>query len=355
MRPSGAAHRLEPRDERVRVPAECVEREDAERHVVGARRRRGGEVVARRRGPESSRRRPARGPPRRVRFGSEDCPASANPPSACWCAATNSAGDAASARATARTASFTPTRPPSSAFGRSARAGVSARARSSARSRRCRSRAPRRTRSPGRSTTTSACHVCGRYVTQIQRSMTALNAKPSTQQSTRERDAAPDQARERGSGEAARSPAEHLPRRPRALAEEEVRGQRRDRAGGEARSRAERGARRDGDDRHGLHARDGGEEDTPRGGDRGERRDEDDLLRGAGPVSSHAAPATRRPIAARRSGSPECCRGDRDPGGRATAAATSAAAAVSLGMAGLQRARARRCGRRRRPRRRDRA
>ena len=70
------------------------------------------------------------------------------------------------------------------------------------------------------------------------------------------------------------APGEHLPRRVRALAEEEVRGERGERTDGEAPLRAKRHAGRRDEHGDGLHARDRREEDPAGGGEAAERRDE---------------------------------------------------------------------------------
>ena len=95
----------------------------------------------------------------------------------------------------------------------------------------------------------------------------------------------PAQERPQEAGEeAATAPRQHLPGRVRALAEEEVRRDRRERADREPATRAERDSGRGDDDRHGLDARDRGEEDTSRGRKAAERGDERQVARGHRPA-----------------------------------------------------------------------
>ena len=84
--------------------------------------------------------------------------------------------------------------------------------------------------------------------------------------------------------DAAAAPGQHLPRRVRALAEEEVRRERGERTDREAAARSERDARRGDDHRHRLHARDRREEHTAGGGDAAERGDEREVAGRAGAV-----------------------------------------------------------------------
>ncbi len=95
----------------------------------------------------------------------------------------------------------------------------------------------------------------------------------------REREPAAEQRPGEAGEEAAAAPGQHLPRRVRALAEEEVRRDRGERADGEAAARAERDARGGDDHRHRLHARDRREEHATRCGEAAERRDERQVAR----------------------------------------------------------------------------
>ena len=90
--------------------------------------------------------------------------------------------------------------------------------------------------------------------------------------------AAQERTQEAGEQPAA-APRQHLPGRVRALAEEEVRRDRRERADGEAAARAEGDSGRGDDHGHRLHARDRREEDATRGGEAAERRDERQIAR----------------------------------------------------------------------------
>ena len=85
-------------------------------------------------------------------------------------------------------------------------------------------------------------------------------------------------------GQAAASPGQHLPRRVRALAEEEVRRERGEGADREPTPRPERDAGRRDDHRHRLHARNRREEHAARGGEPAEGRDEREVLDGARPA-----------------------------------------------------------------------
>ena len=85
--------------------------------------------------------------------------------------------------------------------------------------------------------------------------------------------------RPRPASSAAAAPGEHLPRRVRALAEEEVRRDRGQGADGEPASRPERHARGGDDHGHRLDARDRSEEHSACGGEAAQRRDERQVAR----------------------------------------------------------------------------
>ena len=87
------------------------------------------------------------------------------------------------------------------------------------------------------------------------------------------------EAGQRGAEQADAAPADHLPRRPRALAEEQVRGERGDGADHEPGRAAERVARDQHDVGRRLDVGQRGERDAPERGHRGERRHECDHAR----------------------------------------------------------------------------
>src|SRR5439155_91234 len=91
-------------------------------------------------------------------------------------------------------------------------------------------------------------------------------------------DAATEQLRRKRSGDAARSPAEHLPRGPGALSEEEVRHERRQGSNREAAPRSERGARRNGHHSHRLDTGYRGKQNAARSGRRAQGCDQRQLL-----------------------------------------------------------------------------
>ena len=182
---------------------------------------------------------------------------------------------------------------------RSGRASAAARARRRARSRRCPRRAPRRTRGRGRRPRRATASVCGEKPYQSHTSMLALNAKPSTAATAASDPAVAEERCEQRSRGPARAPAEHLLRRPDPLAEEEVRDERRERTGRDARAQAERRTGDDRDHRHRLHARDRREQHAACGGARGERRDHRELAR-RGRAALEPRDARRQPARPRR-------------------------------------------------------
>ena len=118
--------------------------------------------------------------------------------------------------------------------------------------------------------------------TQRCRSRNEPYARPASAQARGERPAAevaPEDAREQRAEDPDRAPAGHLPRRERALAEEDVRRQRADGADDEAGRAAEDVAREQDDVGRRLDARDRRERDAAERGERGERRDEREELR----------------------------------------------------------------------------
>jgi hypothetical protein len=106
----------------------------------------------------------------------------------------------------------------------------------------------------------------------------AAEREPEDEAHEREGQASHQERREQGARRTTGPPREHLPRRPDALSEEEVRGERRDRADPDPRPHPERRAGRNGDDRDRLHPGHHSEEDPACRGDRAERCDDRELL-----------------------------------------------------------------------------
>ena len=138
----------------------------------------------------------------------------------------------------------------------------------------------------------------------VNRSIQAPNARPASAQapaSARRPCPSARDGREQRTGDPGRAPADHLPGRPRALTEEDVRGQRSERADHEPGSGTEHVARQQRDVGRCLHVRHRGEHDPRRHRQRGQRGDQRHQLRRRTATLVPPSPASAEPPPARGS------------------------------------------------------